>query len=115
MDERVSEGVAVNGAAGAGHQTGSKRCRQGCPAEDRSRARQVLALNKQAREIKLSGDIEAMRDFIRLQYLGAIGRYVDSLQDFVKLQEQQRDAASLQLQQDQQKRSGCPGWCRPWC
>ena len=104
MDERVSEGVAVNGALQAqviklAQSDADKAALQKIAAV---RA-EVLALNKKAREIKLSGDIEAMRDFIRLQYLGAIGRYVASLQDFVKLQEQQRDAASLHLQQDQQK------------
>ena len=104
MDERVSEGVAVNGALQAqviklAQSDADKAALQKIAAV---RA-EVLALNKKAREIKLSGDIEAMRDFIRLQYLGAIGRYVASLQDFVKLQEQQRNAASLDLQQDQQK------------
>jgi methyl-accepting chemotaxis protein len=54
---------------------------------------EVLALNKRAREIKLTGDADAFRAFVQQQYLGAITRYVDSLEVFVQLQRSQRDAA----------------------
>ena len=53
----------------------------------------VLALNKQAREIKLAGDAAAFKTFVESKYLGAIGRYVDSLEAFVQLQQSQRDTA----------------------
>ncbi|MBU0829886.1 MAG: HAMP domain-containing protein [Gammaproteobacteria bacterium] len=58
----------------------------------------VLALNKQAREIKLGGDAAAFKTFIKAQYLPAIGRYVDSLETFVQLQQSQRDAARQEAQ-----------------
>ncbi|MBU1818733.1 MAG: HAMP domain-containing protein [Gammaproteobacteria bacterium] len=58
----------------------------------------VLALNKQAREIKLGGDSAAFKTFIEAQYLPAIGRYVDSLETFVQLQQSQRDAARQEAQ-----------------
>ncbi len=58
----------------------------------------VLALNKQAREIKQGGDGAAFKTFIEAQYLPAIGRYVDSLESFVQLQQSQRDAARLEAQ-----------------
>jgi methyl-accepting chemotaxis protein len=58
----------------------------------------VLALNKQAREIKLGGDAAAFKTFIEAQYLPAIGRYVDSLETFVQLQQSQRDAARQEAQ-----------------
>lgn len=53
---------------------------------------EVLALNKQAGEIKLTGDIAALRTIRAVS--GRHYRYVDSLESFVKLQEQQRDAQS---------------------
>jgi len=53
----------------------------------------VLALNKQAREIKQGGDAAAFKAFVETKYLAAIGRYVDSLEAFVQLQQSQRDAA----------------------
>ena len=58
----------------------------------------VLALNKQAREIKQGGDGAAFKSFIEAQYLPSIGRYVDSLETFVQLQRSQRDAARLDAQ-----------------
>jgi methyl-accepting chemotaxis protein len=104
MDERVKEGVAVNAALQAQIVELAQSDADKAALQQIATIRaEVLALNKQAREIKLSGDIEAMRGFIRQQYLGAIGRYANALQDFVKLQEQQRDAANLQQQQAQQK------------
>ncbi|MBB6557424.1 methyl-accepting chemotaxis protein [Acidovorax soli] len=53
----------------------------------------ILALNKQAREIKQGGDAAAFKTFVERQYLAAIGSYVDSLEAFVQLQQSQRDAA----------------------
>ncbi len=58
----------------------------------------VLALNKQAREIKLGGDGGAFKTFIESTYLPSIGRYVDSLENFVQLQNSHRDAASQEAQ-----------------
>jgi len=58
----------------------------------------ILALNKQAREIKQGGDGAAFKSFIETQYLPSIGRYVDSLEAFVQLQQSQRDAARLEAQ-----------------
>ncbi len=58
----------------------------------------VLALNKQAREIKQGGDGAAFKSFIEAQYLPSIGRYVDSRETFVQLQRSQRDAARLEAQ-----------------
>jgi hypothetical protein len=58
----------------------------------------VLALNKQAREIKQGGDGAAFKSFIEAQYLPSIGRYLDSLETFVQLQRSQRDAARLEAQ-----------------
>jgi len=58
----------------------------------------ILALNKQAREIKQGGDGAAFKSFIEAQYLPSIGRYVDSLEAFVQLQQSQRDAARLEAQ-----------------
>ena len=58
----------------------------------------VLALNKQAREIKQSGDGAAFKAFIETKYLAAIGSYVDSLEAFVQLQQSQRDAARQEAQ-----------------
>ena len=58
----------------------------------------ILALNKQAREIKQGGDGAAFKSFIEAQYLLSIGRYVDSLEAFVQLQQSQRDAARLEAQ-----------------
>ncbi len=58
----------------------------------------VLALNKQAREIKLGGDDVAFRSFIETTYLPSIGRYVDNLESFVQLQHSQRDVASQEAQ-----------------
>ena len=58
----------------------------------------ILALNKQAREIKQGGDAAAFKGFIETQYLPSIGRYVDSLEAFVQLQQSQRDAARLEAQ-----------------
>ena len=54
---------------------------------------EVLELNKKARAIKLSGDVNAFRDFVQQQYIAAITRYVDSLEAFVQLQRSQGDAA----------------------
>ncbi len=53
----------------------------------------ILALNKQAREIKQAGDAPAFKSFVETKYLPAIGRYVDSLEAFVQLQQSQRDTA----------------------
>ncbi|BEP94659.1 hypothetical protein GmRootA79_30430 [Acidovorax sp. A79] len=58
----------------------------------------VLALNKQAREIKQGGDGAAFKSFIESKYLPSIGRYVDSLETFVQLQQSQRDAARQEAQ-----------------
>ena len=58
----------------------------------------VLALNKQAREIKQGGDGAAFKSFTETQYLPAIGRYVESLESFVQLQQSQRDAARQEAQ-----------------
>ncbi|KQO26101.1 methyl-accepting chemotaxis protein [Acidovorax sp. Leaf78] len=58
----------------------------------------VLALNKQAREIKQGGDGAAFKAFIESKYLAAIGSYVDSLEAFVQLQQSQRDAARQEAQ-----------------
>jgi methyl-accepting chemotaxis protein len=58
----------------------------------------VLALNKQAREIKLGGDAQAFKTFTESQYLPAIGRYMDSLEAFVQLQQSHRDTAQVQAQ-----------------
>ncbi|MBV7543551.1 methyl-accepting chemotaxis protein [Acidovorax sp. sic0104] len=58
----------------------------------------VLALNKQAREIKQAGDGAAFKAFIETRYLAAIGSYVDSLEAFVQLQQSQRDAARQEAQ-----------------
>ena len=58
----------------------------------------VLALNKQAREIKQAGDAAAFKAFIETKYLAAIGSYVDSLEAFVQLQQTQRDTARQEAQ-----------------
>jgi len=58
----------------------------------------VLALNKQAREIKQAGDGPAFKAFIETKYLAAIGSYVDSLEAFVQLQQSQRDTARQEAQ-----------------
>ncbi|MFE8645520.1 methyl-accepting chemotaxis protein [Sphingomonas sp. NCPPB 2930] len=59
----------------------------------------VLALNKQARELKTASASAAVpADFVEKTYLPAIGRYVGALDAFVKVQERQRDAAMQALQ-----------------
>ena len=104
MDERVKAGVAVNSQLQAKVVKLAQSDADKKALEQISAVRtEVLALNKQAREIKLTGDITALRTFIREQYLGAITRYVGSLDSVVKLQEQQRDAAILLTQQAQQR------------
>ncbi|WP_417282949.1 methyl-accepting chemotaxis protein [Comamonas sp.] len=103
MDERVKAGVGINSQLQAQVVKLAQSDADKKALEQISAVRtEVLALNKQAREIKQTGDIAALRNFIQQQYLGAITRYVDSLQAFVKLQEQQRDAANLLTQQAQQ-------------
>ncbi len=68
---------------------------------------EVLALNKRAREIKLSGDTEAFRTFVQQQYIAAITRYVESLEVFVQLQRSQGEAAR---QQSQAERDSMARW-----
>ena len=59
----------------------------------------VQALNKQARELKAASATAAVpADFIEKTYLPAIGRYVGALDAFVKMQQQQRDAALQALE-----------------
>ena len=77
MDERVKAGVAVNSQLQAKVVKLAQSDADKKALEQISAVRtEVLALNKQAREIKLTGDITALRTFIREQYLGAITRYV---------------------------------------
>jgi methyl-accepting chemotaxis protein len=104
MDERVKAGIGVNARLQA-QVVELARSDADKKALERIAAvrTEVLALNKQAREIKLTGDIAAMRTFIQQQYLGAISRYVDSLEAFVQLQQQQRDTANLLTQQAQER------------
>lgn len=56
----------------------------------------ILALNKQARQLKQAGDAAVFKTFTEEKYLPSIGRYVASLESFVQLQQKQRDAAKLQ-------------------
>ncbi|XAH24883.1 methyl-accepting chemotaxis protein [Xylophilus sp. GW821-FHT01B05] len=59
----------------------------------------VLELNKKARELQLASASAAVSpEFVQATYLPAIGRYVAAMDDFVKLQEQARDAAVAQMQ-----------------
>ena len=64
----------------------------------------VLALNRQMRELQQASSSAAVpAEFIEKTYLPAIGRYVGALDAFVKLQEQQRDAAIAELQAARQR------------
>jgi len=59
----------------------------------------VLELNKKARELQLASSSAAVpTEFVQSSYLPAIGRYVAAMDEFVKLQEQARDAAVAQMQ-----------------
>jgi len=58
----------------------------------------VLALNRQMRELQQASSTAAVSaEFVEKRYLPAIGRYVGALEAFVKVQEQQRDAAIAEL------------------
>ncbi|QXZ11170.1 HAMP domain-containing protein [Comamonas sp. Y33R10-2] len=104
MDARVKAGVAVNGQLQAQVvKLAQSDADKQALATIASARTDVLALNKQAREIKNGGDIDVMRSFIEQKYLGAIGHYVGSLDAFVKLQEQQRDESNALTEKAQQR------------
>lgn len=60
----------------------------------------VLATVKKLDELKALGDAAGMRAVVKEQFMAAIAGYVRALDDFVKAQEQARDAAKVGLQAD---------------
>lgn len=61
---------------------------------------EMLAHNKRAREIKLSGNVVALRDFVRQDYMPAITRYLALLDAFVQLQRSQGETAGKLVQEE---------------
>ncbi|PIF37972.1 methyl-accepting chemotaxis protein [Delftia sp. 60] len=105
LDGRVKEGSALITKLQAEIVKGASDADKAALERIAAIRAEVLALNKRAREIKLTGDAAAFRKFVQQQYLGAIGRYVDSLEVFVQLQRSQRDAAREQAQAARQQAS----------
>ena len=105
LDGRVKEGSGLITKLQAEIVKGASEADKAALERIASIRAEVLALNKRAREIKLTGDAAAFREFVQQQYLGAIGRYVDSLEVFVQLQRSQRDAAMEQAHAARQQAS----------
>jgi len=100
LDQRISAGVARIGVIQkrivASATSDAEKAALARAGEERNA---VLALNKRARELKLESSTGAVSpDFIEKTYVPAIGRYIESLDAFVKLQEQQRDQAIVALE-----------------
>jgi len=59
----------------------------------------VLAMTARAGEMKKAGDAEALQAFVDSQYAPAVGAYLKTLDQYIALQEHERDAAQALAEQ----------------